>query len=161
MALKVQSPDLPHKSDAGGVALGIEGGSAARDAYEQIVASALAHAPAADIRGVLVQPMAKPGVEMILGIVRDETYGPMVMAGLGGVLAELIGDVVFAPLPLGPNAAYALLDRVKGRALLDGARGAPPSGTYAGVTKLSMTFLVPALSKAISSLLPSMALIRP
>ncbi len=127
MALKVQSPDLPHKSDAGAVALGIDGAAAARDAYENIIANARAHAPEADIRGVLVQPMAKPGVEMILGIVRDQTYGPMVMAGLGGVLAELIGDVVFAPLPLGPNAAHAMLDRVKGRALLDGVRGAPPN----------------------------------
>ena len=125
VALKVQSPDLPHKSDAGGVALGITDGDAARDAYQKIIANARAHSPQADIRGVLVQPMAKPGLEMILGVVRDETYGPMLMAGLGGVLAEQIGDVVFAPLPLGVNAAHALLDRLKGRALLDGVRGAP------------------------------------
>ena len=81
VAMKVQSPDIPHKTEAGGVKLGIEGEAAARAGYETIIANASAHAPQADIRGVLVQAMAAPGVEMIVGITRDETYGPMLMSG--------------------------------------------------------------------------------
>jgi acyl-CoA synthetase (NDP forming) len=126
VAMKVQSPDIPHKTEAGGVMLGVEP-AAAGGAFLEIVAKARAYAPEADIHGVLVQPMAGPGVEMIVGVTRDETYGPMLMVGLGGVFAEHLGDVALAPVPIGAGAARAVLDRLKGRAMLDGARGTPAS----------------------------------
>jgi acyl-CoA synthetase (NDP forming) len=124
VAMKVQSPDIPHKTEAGGVMLGVEP-AAAGGAFLEIVANARAYAPEADIRGVLVQPMAGSGVEMIVGVTRDETYGPMLMVGLGGVFAEHLGDVALAPVPIDAGAARTLLDGLKGRAVLDGARGAP------------------------------------
>lgn len=131
LALKIQSPDLPHKSDVGGVALNVTGAEAARAACDQILAAAKAANPKADIRGVLVEPMADSGVEMVLGVKRDETFGPMLLAGLGGVHVELFKDVAFAPLPLTANAARDLLAALKGAKLLDGLRGQDPCDTEA------------------------------
>lgn len=126
VAMKVQSPDILHKSDAGAVAVGVETADAS-ETFDRLMQNAGQHAPGASIEGVLVQPMAKPGVEVILGIQRDPHFGPMLMVGLGGVLVEVLKDVAFAPLPLSVDEAHALLDRLKGRAVLDGVRGAPPS----------------------------------
>src|SRR5699024_6788239 len=81
----------------------------------------------ADISGVLMTPMAtQGGIEVIVGVVRDPTYGPVMMFGLGGVLVEVLRDVVFRSLPLTKTDAMAMLDEIKGKALLDGVRGAPP-----------------------------------
>lgn len=124
VALKVQSPDIPHKSDAGGVALGLEGADAVREAYERITEAAKAHDPKADIHGLLVEPMAQKGVEMVLGVNRDETFGPMLLVGLGGIYVEVLDDVALAPVPLSGDAARALLGRLKGVKLLEGVRGA-------------------------------------
>jgi acetate---CoA ligase (ADP-forming) len=129
-ALKVQSADIPHKTEAGAVALSISG-DGARAAYERVVAAAKRHAPQARIEGVLVQPMAAPGREIILGVNRDPVWGPQLMVGLGGVLVEALGDVALAPVPLDHAAARALLDRLKGAALLGPFRGAPPTDTDA------------------------------
>ena len=123
-ALKVQSADIPHKTEAGAVALNISADGAA-NAYERVLASATKHAPQARIDGVLVQPMAPPGREVILGITRDATWGPLLMAGIGGVLVEALGDVALAPVPLDRAAATALLARLKGAAVLGPYRGAP------------------------------------
>ena len=138
VALKVQSPDITHKTEAGAVVLGIEGEAAAREAYRQILANARAAHPEAAIEGVLVQAMARPGVDVILGIVRDPGFGPMLMAGLGGIHIEVLRDVVFAPVPLGPEEALALLGELKGAALLDGVRGAPPADK-AALARLMVT----------------------
>jgi acyl-CoA synthetase (NDP forming) len=131
VALKVQSPDIPHKTEAGAVALNIATPAAVRAAYERVLASARCHTPSAAIQGVLVQPMAAPGREVILGINRDAQWGPMLMVGLGGVLVEVLKDVALAPVPLTPAAARALLAKLKGARLLDAHRGAPAADVEA------------------------------
>ena len=127
VALKVQSPDITHKTEAGAVALGVSGDAAVREAYQRVMANAKSAHPEASIHGVLVQAMAPPGREVILGITHDATFGPMLMVGLGGIHAEVLRDVAFAPAPIGPQEAQSLLGELKGAALLDGVRGAPPA----------------------------------
>lgn len=127
VALKIQSPDIPHKSDAGGVVLGVEGDEAVRAAYARVMDAAMANCPDANIRGVLVEPMAGKGVETVLGINADEKFGPMLMAGLGGIHVEVLKDVALAPVPLSASAARALLSRLKGAKILAGVRGSGPS----------------------------------
>jgi len=131
VALKVQSDDIPHKTEAGAVALNVASGDAVRAGYERVLAAAQLHARGARIDGVLVQPMAAPGREVILGVNRDPTWGPMLMVGLGGVLVEALGDVALAPVPLDLAAARALIGRLKGASLLGGYRGSAPADTEA------------------------------
>jgi len=123
-AMKVQSSDILHKTEAGGVALGI-GAARVREVFATIIERAQEYDPNAAIDGVLVQPMAAPGREVILGINSDPQFGPMLMVGLGGIHVEVLKDVALAPVPLTKPAALALIDRLKGRALLDAQRGAP------------------------------------
>ncbi len=130
VALKVQSSDIPHKTEAGAVALNVSSADA-RAAYERVLAAARQYSPQARIDGVLVQPMAPPGREVILGVSRDATWGPLLMVGLGGVLVEALGDVALAPVPLDHAAAAALLARLKGAAILGSYRGAPAADTEA------------------------------
>ena len=130
VALKVQSADIPHKTEAGAVALNVTR-DGARDAYERVLTAALQHSPQAQIDGVLVQPMAPPGREVILGVSRDPTWGPLLMVGLGGVLVEALGDVALAPVPLDRTAAAALLGRLKGAVILGPYRGMPAADTDA------------------------------
>src|ERR1700730_7999335 len=127
VALPVQSPDITHKTEAGAVALNLMGDAVVRDAYKRVLAGAKATHPDATVHGVLVQAMAPPGHEIILGITRDATFGPMLMVGLGGIHVEVLRDVAFAPVPIGPDEALALLSELKGATLLDGVRGAPPA----------------------------------
>jgi acyl-CoA synthetase (NDP forming) len=131
VALKVQSPDIPHKTEADAVVLNIAGADSVRAAYDRVLAAAKHHAPAAQIDGVLVQPMAPPGREVILGVNRDPTWGLLLMAGLGGVLVEALGDVALAPVPLDEAAARALIGRLKGARLLGSYRGSPAADTAA------------------------------
>ena len=126
VALKVQSADILHKTEAGCVTLNLSADAAAA-AYDRLVANARRHAAAASIDGVLVQPMAPPGREVILGISRDPTWGPLLMVGLGGVLVEALGDIALAPVPLDRTAARGLIDRLKARAVLGRHRGALPA----------------------------------
>jgi acyl-CoA synthetase (NDP forming) len=125
VALKVQSPDLLHKTEAGAVALNLATPDEVRGAHARVLANARRYAPEVRIRGVLVQPMALPGVEMILGVKRDATFGPLLAIGLGGVLVELVQDVVLAPVPLSEAEARDLLSRLKGARLLEGYRARP------------------------------------
>ena len=127
VALKVQSPDIPHKTEAGALALGIATPAALRRAYRQVVSAARTAHPGADVRGVLVQQMAPKGVEVIVGVTRDETFGPLVMVGLGGVFVEVLRDVAFAPAPLTREDARDLLGQLRGARLLQGVRGEPPA----------------------------------
>jgi acyl-CoA synthetase (NDP forming) len=127
VALKVQSPDITHKSEAGALALGADGEGAVRAAHAQVLANAKAAHPASAIAGVLVQEMAPAGREIIIGVSRDPDFGPMLMVGLGGIHVEVLQDVAFAPVPIGVEAALELVGELKGAKLLDGVRGAPPS----------------------------------
>lgn len=131
IALKIQSADIPHKTEAGGVALNLSGDEAVRAAYDQILANAHKHAPDARIDGVLVQKMAPPGREVILGINRDDHWGPLLMVGLGGVLVEALGDVQLAPVPIDHAAARAMLGRLKAAQILGPWRGRPEADTDA------------------------------
>jgi acyl-CoA synthetase (NDP forming) len=131
VALKVQSADITHKTEAGAVALGLTGADAVRAGYERVLAAAKLHMPSARIDGVLVQPMAPPGREVIVGVNRDSLWGPLLMVGLGGVLVEALGDVALAPVPLDEAAARALLRRLKGAQVLGPYRGSPEADTAA------------------------------
>jgi len=125
VALKVQSPDILHKTEAGAVALGAATADEVGAAYDRIVASAKAYKADANVEGVLVQATAKKGREVILGINRDPHFGPMLMLGLGGIHVEVLKDVVFAPVPVSRPEAEALIGRLKGAALLGPVRGQP------------------------------------
>jgi acyl-CoA synthetase (NDP forming) len=127
VALKVQSPDLVHKTEAGAVMLNLAAPAEVADAYLTLIAAAKRNAPAARLSGVLVQPMAAPGREVILGIKRDLSFGPQLLVGLGGVNVELIGDVLLAPVPLTREDARGLIARLKSARLLSAYRGAPPA----------------------------------
>ena len=126
VALKVVSPDIVHKSDVGGVKLNVLGEDALRRAYADIMDAARRHCPEARIDGVLVAPMAPKGVECIAGVHCDPVFGPVVMFGLGGVFVEVLKDVSFRLAPFGRGEALAMIREIKGYALLQGARGAPP-----------------------------------
>jgi acyl-CoA synthetase (NDP forming) len=138
VALKVQSPDIAHKTEAGAVALGLSGEVAIREAYQRIIGNAARAQADAEIHGVLVQGMAPRGQEIILGVTRDPTFGPMLMVGLGGIHVEVLRDVVFAPVPIGEEEALSLLGELQGAALLEGLRGAPPADR-AALAKLMAT----------------------
>jgi acyl-CoA synthetase (NDP forming) len=122
----VVSPDIVHKSDVGGVKLNIAGEDALRAAYAGIMDSVRRHCPEARIDGVLVAPMAPKGVECIAGVHCDPVFGPVVMFGLGGVFVEVLKDVSFRLAPFGRDVALEMIREIKGHALLQGARGAPP-----------------------------------
>ena len=136
VAMKVQSSDLPHKSESKGIALGVEGAAAVRAAFERIVRNARASAPSVTIRGVRVERMAGVGVEMIVGVSRDPDFGPMIGVGFGGVLVEVLDDFVLSPAPIEAAEADRMLRALRGRRILDGARGAPPADVDALVELL-------------------------
>ncbi|MBR0669569.1 acetate--CoA ligase family protein [Neoroseomonas soli] len=125
VAMKVESPDLPHKTEAGVIRLRLKDAADVREAYRAVMANAKHHAPHARINGVLVQPMAKPGVEVMVGARVDPLMGPLIVAGLGGVLVELMRDSTLALAPVTPAEARAMFGRLRGRAALEGFRGAP------------------------------------
>jgi acyl-CoA synthetase (NDP forming) len=131
LAMKVQSPDIPHKTEAGAVALDVATPREAQETYGHLVAAARRHAPDADILGVLAQPMAPPGREVMLGISHDATWGPMLMVGHGGILVEALDDVALAPVPLTRADAHALLANLKGARLFAAHRGTPAADVEA------------------------------
>ena len=124
VALKAQSPDLLHKTEAGAVVLSLDTAAGVEAAYDRIMAG-LPDDARRSFRGMLVQKMAAPGVETILGITRDPHLGPMVMIGLGGVLVEIMNDVVVAPVPITEARALELVRSLRGARIFDGVRGAP------------------------------------
>lgn len=126
VVLKVVSADVPHKSDAGGVLVGLADAEAAAKGYAQILANAAQHVPEARIDGVLVCEMVTEAAEFFVGITSDDALGPIVVAGLGGVYIEIIKDAVAAVPPITPARAAELLRSLKSAPLLDGARGRPP-----------------------------------
>lgn len=126
VALKLQSPDIPHKTEAKVICLSLESDEQVRQAYEAVCANARDYAPNAHVRGVLVQPMARPGLELMAGIINDPDFGPMVMTGLGGIYVEVLEDVSLAQAPLTHATAKAMLMRLRGYRLLEGVRGQKP-----------------------------------
>jgi acyl-CoA synthetase (NDP forming) len=126
VAVKVQSANIPHKTEAGAVALNVDPEDA-RAAYERVLENAKRFAPTAQIEGVLVQAMAPAGREVIVGISRDECWGSLLMLGLGGIMVEAVGDAVLAPVPLDHEMALALIHRLKASAVFGPYRGMPPA----------------------------------
>ena len=127
VVLKIASPDVVHKSDAGGVVVGVSGDDAVAAAYDEIVVAVAAAQPGARVDGVSVQAMAEPGVEVIIGVSRDPQFGPLLMFGLGGVLVEVLGDVSFRVAPLTERDAAEMVREIKGYPILRGHRGSPPA----------------------------------
>ena len=125
VALKIASPDIAHKSDMGGVALDLGTAEAVVRAFTALIAAARSARPGAHVDGILVSPMVTGGVEMILGVQQDPTFGPVVMCGLGGVFVEILADVSFRPAPFDAAAAHRMLRELRGYPLLAGARGRP------------------------------------
>ncbi len=126
VALKIDSADIAHKTDAGAVRLALTGDDAVQRGYFEVMEAAARYAPGAKINGVLVQEMVPQGVEMMLGIVRDPVFGPVVAAGLGGVHVEVLRDVSYRVAPVTPDEARSMLGELRGYQLLEGVRGMPP-----------------------------------
>ena len=124
LVMKIQSPDIPHKSEVGGVRVNIATKGEVFLAFEALLENARKHRPDAAIQGVLVGPMAKKGVEIIIGTMLDATFGPMIMVGLGGITTELFRDVIYRPAPVSAAEATAMLAELKAAPLLNGFRGA-------------------------------------
>ena len=126
VALKIESRDIAHKTEAGGVLLGVPDEKALRTGFELIVSSARRRHDAARIDGVIVQKMVEGGVEMVIGVQQDRAFGPVLMAGFGGILVEVMKDVAFAAAPLTLSEADTMLSSLKAAQVLQGVRGRPP-----------------------------------
>ena len=127
VVLKIASPDIVHKSDVGGVHLHLQDQEAVCQAFRTMQYNVAAKAPGARIDGIIVQPMATPGVEVIVGMSKDATFGPVLMFGLGGVLVEVLQDVTFRIVPLSRRDASEMIHDIKGFPVLAGYRGAAPA----------------------------------
>jgi acyl-CoA synthetase (NDP forming) len=127
VCLKVVSPQILHKTDIGGVLLDVAAAEApVKTAFEAVTAAAK-NVDGATVDGVLVSPMRRGGAELLVGVVRDPHWGPMLAVALGGVFVEVLKDSALAPLPVSPRQARRMLDQLRGRAVLDGVRGAAPA----------------------------------
>lgn len=126
VAVKIVSPDIGHKTEAGCVRLGLDTPEAASAACAEVLANARYHQKGARIHGVLVQKMAPSGVEVIAGALQDPSFGPVIMTGLGGIFTEVIKDVSFRLAPVEAAEAETMLKELAGFPLLAGARGRPP-----------------------------------
>jgi acyl-CoA synthetase (NDP forming) len=125
VVLKIASPDIGHKSDMGGVALGLRGTEAVRTAHDRLRAAATAHAPEAVVEGVLVAPMRPRGIELFVGVTRDPQWGAVLAVGLGGVWVEVLKDVALRLLPVDAAEVRRMLESLRGAAMLAGQRGVP------------------------------------
>jgi acyl-CoA synthetase (NDP forming) len=127
VALKVVSPQITHKTDVGGVKLDLKSPEEVAAAFDEIMAAARSAAPDATIDGVSVQQMARPGIEVIVGVSTDPQFGPVIMFGLGGVLVEVLKDVSFRIIPIAGRDARQMIHEIKGFPLLEGYRGQDPA----------------------------------
>lgn len=125
VALKVESPAILHKTEAGAVRLNVRGAEATRRAFDEVVATARRYRPAAEIRGVLVQEMIEGGTEMVVGLHRDPQFGLLVMVGLGGIFVEVLDDVAFRAVPISRGDALNMIRSLRGARVLAGARRRP------------------------------------
>ncbi len=124
--LKIVSPDVIHKTDVGGVELGLDSENDVRAAFSRIMSSVREKAPQARIEGISVEEMCKDGVEVIIGLNNDQQFGPVIMFGLGGIFTEVLHDVVFRVLPITRDDARDMIQEIRGRPILEGYRGQPP-----------------------------------
>ena len=127
VVLKVSSVDISHKSDAGGVKVDLKNKVEVENACDAILESCMAAFPTANIEGVSVQPMGKPGTEVIMGMIKDPSFGPVIMFGLGGVFVEVLKDVSFRVVPIDESDAEDMINEIKGKKLLEGYRGQEPA----------------------------------
>ena len=127
VVLKVASPDILHKTDVGGVRVGLETAADVRDAFDLITYRATRYLPEARLWGCLVQKMVPPGIEILIGMNRDPQFGPLLTFGLGGIYVETLKDVAFRIAPVSRREAAEMLTEIRARALLDGVRGKPPA----------------------------------
>jgi len=127
VVLKISSPDVVHKSDSGGVKLGLANATQVGKAYSEIISSVKQAYPEAQIEGVSVQPMAPSGVEVIVGMSKDPQFGPVLMFGLGGILVEVLKDVSFRIVPVTERDAREMIREIKGYPILEGYRGQKPA----------------------------------
>ncbi len=125
--LKIASADIVHKSDAGGVKVGLKNKSEVERAYGAIMKAAKEKFPKAKIEGAAVQSMARPGIEIIIGTFKDPQFGPVIMFGLGGIFVEVLKDVAFRIVPIERRDAAEMIKEIKGYALLKGYRGMEPA----------------------------------
>ena len=140
VALKIESPDVLHKTDVGGVKLGLDNADAVSRAFAEIMMTVKQQRPHATIEGIIVQRMARGDVELVVGLKQDPVFGPVIMVGLGGIHVEVLKDVVFRAVPLTPAEAGRMLDELHGHAILAGVRGCPP------VDRVALTQLISAVS---------------
>ena len=127
VVLKVASPDIQHKTEIGGVLLNLTTKEEVEESYQTLISRVQSNAPQAKIDGIIVAEMINGGIETVLGVTKDPVFGPTVMFGLGGVFVEVLKDVTFRVAPFGPEEARRMIDEIRGRAVLDGVRGAPPA----------------------------------
>jgi acyl-CoA synthetase (NDP forming) len=127
VVLKIASTDIAHKTEIGGVLLNLADAESVRAGFAELTGRAAARVPAARIDGVLVAPHVSGGVETILGMKRDPIFGPVIMFGLGGIFVEVLKDVALRLAPVDKQDALAMIAEIKGRAILEGARGQQPS----------------------------------
>jgi succinyl-CoA synthetase beta subunit len=146
--MKIQSRDIPHKSEVGGVRVNIATKGEAFAAYQALLESARRHRPDAAIQGVLVGPMAKKGVEIIVGTLLDATFGPMIMVGLGGITTELFRDVIYRPAPVSAVEASSMLAELNAAPLLNGFRGAAKTDIPALAQLISQISMLAARTRA-------------
>ncbi|MDY6957947.1 MAG: acetate--CoA ligase family protein [Halobacteriota archaeon] len=125
VVLKVLSPDIIHKSDVGGVKLGLASEEEVKSGYDELIANA--KKVSENITGIGVQRMADPGVEIIVGMTKDPQFGPALMFGLGGVFVEILKDVSFRIVPIEARDADEMIREIKGFPMLEGYRGSPPA----------------------------------
>jgi acetyl-CoA synthetase (ADP-forming) len=126
IVLKIVSPQILHKSDAGGVIVGVDDEQGIRDGYNKIIENAKNYKEDAEITGILVQEMAPKGTEIIIGSTTDPTFGPTLMFGLGGIFVEILKDVSFRVAPIEKEDAKEMIKEIKAYKILEGARGNPP-----------------------------------
>jgi acyl-CoA synthetase (NDP forming) len=126
VAMKISSPDIPHKSDVGGVALNVKR-EFVRTTYDEIISRVKKTAPDANIEGILVQQMAPPGQEVIVGLKKDPQFGHALMFGLGGIFVEVYRDVSFRVVPIEKRDALMMISEIKGYSILKGIRGKKPA----------------------------------
>jgi acyl-CoA synthetase (NDP forming) len=127
VALKITSPDVVHKTDSGGVKLGLKNASEVKKAYEAILKSVTKKYPRALIHGISVQKMAPPATEVIIGTSKDPQFGPVIMFGVGGIFVEVLKDVSFRVIPVNRKDAQEMIREIKGFPLLQGYRGKEPA----------------------------------
>lgn len=124
LAVKITSPDILHKTDVGGVRLNITSSRELRNAYREITSAVKGHLPDVKLTGVIVEEMAPPGIEVIIGALKDPDFGPVIMFGLGGIFTESIKDIVFDIAPITHNGALRMIESIRGYDILKGVRGA-------------------------------------